>query len=266
MAQLKASSTVGGAFLDRSILKTANYTATSGDIIVADTSGGAFTITLPASPGAGEWVQILPEKASYAANNLTIGRNGKDINSTAENFLIDVDGVSVRFTYIDTTIGWLVEYTGDITGSAIYAGSTGPGTIVAWPGSTPPSGWFECNGATFTQSLYPNLYAALGDSTTIPDLRGEFIRGWDNGRGVDASRTIKSAQADQLQGHNHQHPQSSTVNGNVASPMATGGGGILRYHAHTHDAYVSDGINGTPNVGTETRARNIALMYIIKHD
>lgn len=75
------------------------------------------------------------------------------------------------------------------------------GTIIAYADSTPPDGWLECNGQAVSRTTYADLFAAIGttfgagDSLTtfnLPDLRGEFIRGWDNGRGVDVGRSLGS--------------------------------------------------------------------------
>src|SRR5699024_11938923 len=57
----------------------------------------------------------------------------------------------------------------------------------------PISGWLKCNGAAFSSEMYPNLAKAY-PTLKLPDLRGEFIRGWDDGRGVDAGRGILSIQ------------------------------------------------------------------------
>ncbi|MFH2898884.1 phage tail protein [Klebsiella pneumoniae] len=67
------------------------------------------------------------------------------------------------------------------------------GVPVPWPSATPPTGWLKCNGAAFTVSQYPKLALAY-PALRLPDLRGEFIRGWDDGRGVDSDRTILSTQ------------------------------------------------------------------------
>lgn len=67
------------------------------------------------------------------------------------------------------------------------------GVPVAWPSATPPAGWLKCNGATFDKKKYPALAVAY-PSGNLPDLRGEFIRGWDDGRGVDIGRAMLSAQ------------------------------------------------------------------------
>ncbi|MBL5923516.1 phage tail protein [Lelliottia amnigena] len=67
------------------------------------------------------------------------------------------------------------------------------GVPVPWPSATPPTGWLKCNGAAFTASQYPKLALAY-PSLKLPDLRAEFIRGWDDGRGIDSGRGLLSAQ------------------------------------------------------------------------
>ncbi|EDS2398999.1 TPA: tail fiber protein [Escherichia coli] len=67
------------------------------------------------------------------------------------------------------------------------------GVPVPWPTATPPAGWLQCNGATFTKEQYPVL-ARVYPTLRLPDLRGEFIRGWDDGRKVDTGRALLSFQ------------------------------------------------------------------------
>ncbi|QLR23041.1 phage tail protein [Citrobacter sp. RHBSTW-01013] len=71
------------------------------------------------------------------------------------------------------------------------------GFPLPWPQATPPDGWLKCNGAAFDKAKYPKLAVAY-PSGSLPDLRGEFIRGWDDGRGVDSARTLLSAQGDAI--------------------------------------------------------------------
>lgn len=71
------------------------------------------------------------------------------------------------------------------------------GVPVPWPSATPPTGWLKCNGAPFSAEEYPKL-AKVYPTNELPDLRGEFIRGWDDGRGIDAGREILSAQGDAI--------------------------------------------------------------------
>ncbi|WP_223719033.1 phage tail protein, partial [Escherichia coli] len=87
-----------------------------------------------------------------------------------------------------TSTQGVLDYLGLGEGSALPVG-----VPVPWPLAVPPAGWLKCNGAAFTASQYPQLALAY-PSLRLPDLRGEFIRGWDDGRGVDSGRTILSFQ------------------------------------------------------------------------
>lgn len=86
------------------------------------------------------------------------------------------------------------------------------GTVLYFAGSAAPAGWLKANGAAVSRTAYAALFAAIGttygggdfrNTFNLPDLRGEFIRGWDDGRGVDTPRPIGSAQAHALQSHQH---------------------------------------------------------------
>lgn len=82
--------------------KTSNYTAINRDRIIADTSGGSFTITLPASPSLGNSV-VIYDNASWAINNLTIARNGSTIEGIADDFVLDIASIKVEFIYNGST-------------------------------------------------------------------------------------------------------------------------------------------------------------------
>ncbi|HCJ9503362.1 TPA: tail fiber protein [Escherichia coli] len=82
----------------------------------------------------------------------------------------------------------IIQYLGLGEGSALPVG-----VPVPWPSATPPTGWLKCNGAAFSSEEYPNL-AKVYPTNKLPDLRGEFIRGWDDGRGIDTGRTLLSGQ------------------------------------------------------------------------
>ena len=84
------------------IRKTSNYTANVNDYIIADTSLGPFTITLPANPTTGAFVQVV-DGNSWETYNLTANRNGSTIESTADDLTLDLAGVKVEFIYDSTT-------------------------------------------------------------------------------------------------------------------------------------------------------------------
>lgn len=142
------------------------------------------------------------------------------------------------------------------------------GGCIMWPTSTPPSGFIEANGQVTTG--FPNLIALYG--ANVPDMRGEFPRGWDNGRGVDPARAILSTQADAIASHSvtitiidpgHQH-DSNNQPGDPSSATALEvrsrpGSGILT-------SVNTTGITATGAYAgaTETRPKNVAWMFIIK--
>lgn len=137
-----------------------------------------------------------------------------------------------------------------------------PGSVIWYAANAAPTGYLKANGAAVSRSTYAALFSAIGTtfgvgdgSTTfnLPDLRGEFIRGWDDGRGVDSGRTFGSAQAQAIQSHTHSGVVGVGVNGSVGVT-----GGIIGVQ--------SDGVTlaiGSTG-GTETRPRNIALLACIK--
>jgi hypothetical protein len=96
------------------LVKTTTYTAVAGDSIIANTSGGVFTITLPASPSAGDTV-VIADGNDWATNNLTVARNGSTIEGDAEDMTMDLGGVNSNFVYDGAT--WQVYAHAGITSS-----------------------------------------------------------------------------------------------------------------------------------------------------
>ena len=90
--------------------KTTGFTAVNGVGYFCDTSGGAFTMTLPATPSAGNIVALKDYANTFDTNNLTIGRNGSNINGFATNGIISVQGQALTLIYIDATQGWSAIY------------------------------------------------------------------------------------------------------------------------------------------------------------
>jgi hypothetical protein len=87
---------------------TANFTAVAGDRILADTSGGAFTVTLPASPAVGDEIHILDSAASFDNNNLTVARNGKKIQGATADLTITTENTGIGLVFMSDTYGWRV--------------------------------------------------------------------------------------------------------------------------------------------------------------
>jgi microcystin-dependent protein len=166
----------------------------------------------------------------------------------------------------------VLDGTTGITTPALNAGND-VGQVATFAMSTAPTGWLKANGATVSRTTYAALFTAIGTtfgagdgSTTflLPDLRGEFIRGWDDGRAVDSGRAIGTAQVDQFQSHLHNsHMRSSaTFTGSEGFIGANSTGGTTVGMGFP-DQYTAAG-GGTPRAGSETRPRNVALLACIK--
>lgn len=133
------------------------------------------------------------------------------------------------------------------------------GTVAYFAQDVPPFGWLKANGAAVSRTVYANLFAAIGErygrgdgrtTFNLPDLRGEFIRSWDDGRAIDRNRALGSWQADEFRSHSHGigvNRMSDTDRGSNPSTVSV------------------DTVGQTdPAGGIETRPRNIALLACIK--
>ena len=112
-------------------VKTTGFTATAGEGYFCDTTSAAFTVTLPASPSAGDLVGIKDYANTADTNNITIGRNGSNIEGVANDFVIEVEGGSITLIYVDATKGWLstaAAKASDISEQALFVTATG-GTV-----------------------------------------------------------------------------------------------------------------------------------------
>ena len=99
--------TIDGQVNWQTTVKTTAFTATAGEGYFCNTTSAAFTVTLPASPSAGDIVGIKDYANTADTNNITIGRNGSNIQGTANDFIIDTEGLAIILLYVDATKGWL---------------------------------------------------------------------------------------------------------------------------------------------------------------
>ncbi|MEQ5490871.1 phage tail protein [Escherichia coli] len=154
-----------------------------------------------------------------------------------------------------------------LTNLGLGEGSALPvGVPVPWPSATPPTGWMKCNGSSFNLSSYPAL-AAVFPSGVLPDLRGEFIRGWDDGRLVDTDRAVMSSQSARVgyikfdlgvYGIPTGTGTLILANDILITGQDINGSSLLLNNSNERaigDMYV---------VPTDTRPRNIAFNYIVR--
>ena len=139
------------------------------------------------------------------------------------------------------------------------------GEVAFFARSTPPAGWLKANGAEVSRTTYAALFAAIGttfgagdgrSTFNLPDLRGEFIRGVDDGRNVDSGRGLGTAQGDAIKTHTINVPNSG-YEGNVLGSW---------FYAERGNGNNNQPENKiTYNGENETRPRNVALLACIKY-
>jgi len=227
---------------------------------IANNCTGSFSVTVKTPSGTGvviptgssafvhgDGTNIVPtlDPTLAAIANLSASANklpyfsGVDIAA-----LTDLTSVG-RDIIGKNNIADILTYLGLGEGSALPVG-----VPVPWPSATPPTGWLKCNGAPFSAEEYPEL-AKVYPTNELPDLRGEFIRGWDDGRGVDAGRELLSAQSDLFKAHHHNF---SFFKGGA---MLGGTGAVYDFNGNV-------GRDTGDTGGNETRPRNIAFNYIVR--
>ena len=89
-------------------VKTTAFTAANGEGYFVNTTSGAITMTLPASPSAGSIVAVKDYALTFDTNNLTIGRNSQPIEGTADDAIVSTEGQSLTLVYVDSTQGWKI--------------------------------------------------------------------------------------------------------------------------------------------------------------
>jgi len=233
--------------------KSTGYTVVAGDRGKLIDCDGTFTLSLTAAATLGAGF-------AFAVRNSGSGTITIDPNSTEQ-----IDGAATITLGAGESCLVICDGAGFKTVGRAGGGTAGTvqaGTVQAFAMNTAPTGWLKANGAAVSRTAYAALFNVIGTtygggdgSTTfnLPDLRGEFIRGWDDGRGVDSGRAFGSAQSHQMQSHTHGVPFGSDVGSDAVALVGYVTAGSLTTSA----------AGGTSN-GSENRPRNIALLYCIK--
>ncbi|EDR3223960.1 phage tail protein [Salmonella enterica subsp. enterica] len=205
--------------------------------------------------------------------------NDPNFSKTVLNALADKQPLDNTLTNLSgKNVAGLLAYLGLGEGSALPIG-----VPVPWPSATPPTGWLKCNGAAFSAEEYPELAKAY-PTNKLPDLRGEFIRGWDDGRGMDTGRAILSAQGDAIRNIYGEFKTVNTENYSIWESVGSFKGAVVPLNPSTNNSYFSlirsmvtertdgavypkvIGLDASRIVPTanENRPRNIAFNYIVR--
>jgi len=103
-----ASRLIKGGYTNNWQVASSNYSAVAGNKLFVDTSSSAVTVTLPANASMGDEVVIVDAEANAGTNNITVSRNGHNIEGVADDFLIDINGASIKLAYYNVARGWLI--------------------------------------------------------------------------------------------------------------------------------------------------------------
>lgn len=241
--------------------KSLSYTVLSTDqnkVYAGNCTGGNVTFTLPSAVTVGTGWGVTIQHAG-SANKVTVATVSSQTITHGATSL----GTSTDLRFNGEEIKFISDG-GNWRCSPRVQQFVPAGTIMIHAAATAPTGWLECNGAAISRTTYAGLFAVIGTthgagdaSTTfnIPDLRGYFVRGsGTNGDGT-ASGTFAEKQTDAFKAHTHTY----TYRGSNTQTFFNGGGITL-------DAADNNSATGTSDStgGTETRPKNIALLYIIK--
>ena len=246
-----------------------------GQWIIRNAISNAYTLTIAMSGGASS--QLVPNGSTRSvycdqatgfyfsdSQTTTAGSSGQVIYNSggslagSSNLTFNGTNLIVGGSVTSSSGGFIFpDASVQTTAALIPAGS-----MTLFAATTVPSGWLECNGALISTTTYANLYSIIGTTYgsgsgtfALPDMRGYFARGWDHGAGVDPGRTFGSTQADAFASHVHgtynyiipnSGPNPGFQGASLYSPTNSGSGTFA-------------------TGGTETRPKNVALMYIIKY-
>lgn len=234
-----------------------SLSADHAGLVLVNAAAGNVVLNLPLA----NLVASLP--LSYDFERVDVTASTATVNSAGANLIDGVTSFTLAGQWTSRSIrGDAVSAWATLAQSAVAIQQ--PGEICMFAKNTAPVGFLKANGAAVSRTVYAALFTAIsttfgvGDGSTtfnLPDLRGEFIRCWDDARGVDAGRAIGTAQADAMQTHTHTF--SALVD------QSTGGSGTTSPSVNSANfAGTTAGPSG--RVATETRPRNIALLACIK--
>ncbi|NHB94808.1 tail fiber protein, partial [Photorhabdus cinerea] len=236
---------------------------------------GAYTITEVDNNFARGNVEVVNTMSAYPRINFFPQRGKESRGYFAIEASLNDDNYQSIYVYHRNSAGKNIYVTNFpekdgilATLDDINAASNIPvGSPIPYPHRYTPPGYLTCNGQSFDKSLYPKLAEAYPEGR-VPDLRGEFIRGWDDSRGVDPGRVCGSWQPQQVQWHRHVSG-SGGYGGDFGATSSRGHNGSYHNDSQQKLPFTNNGsdfdvFTNNGAVGNETRPRNIAFNYIVR--
>ena len=205
------SGSAGGVSWQTGAIKTGNFTASADEGYFCNTSGGAFTLTLPSSPSAGNTVAVADYGNDFAGNNLTVARNGSNIEGVASDLTIDQSGAAFEIIFVDATKGW------------VFVADGNSGNVSDQQFITATGGTITCCGDfkvhTFTSSGTFAVTAGAGPAATLDYLVIGAGGGGGNNRGGGGGAGGYRAG---LSGNNGTYTTLPAVTSELGLPVQTG--------------------------------------------
>ena len=263
-------------------IKTGNFTAATFNTYAVNTTAGAITATLPASPTAGDYITFIDYAKTFALNNLTIAPNGNKINASTNNVILNVSGAAASLVYVDATQGWLC-YSGFVTNPTtnysvsylVVAGGGGGGATAGSGGGG--AGGLLASSATFsTGTAYSITIGSGGAGSSVNTANGtngvnSSISGIDTAIGGGGGAANNTANAPGSAGGSGGGGSSNTIStggaatsgqGNAggageAGPVGGGGGGAAAVGVNA----VASTSGGNGGAGSSSSISGSALNY-----
>lgn len=155
--------------------KTSAYTASAGEGIFADTNGGGWILTLPSTPSDGDMVGISDAKGTFKTSNLTIARNGVNIQGLSEDMAVDLDNASFILMYSGTILGWKLDtYLSQGFSVSDLQGPTGPTGIVGPTGLGGVERTYICHGDWGGSSPRSHPFISIGHTVIAKRIFGTY--------------------------------------------------------------------------------------------
>jgi microcystin-dependent protein len=269
----KVDQLLGGDFQFKdAVALSSNTTLTAAHTgaFVRLTGSSNLTITLPAYNSAdalkdGQAIIIKNDTTSITASTIATSDAGAmiengDFTGSTGIALRGRDTVIIVYRANPSNPGGAV---GTYHAIVIKGDSTPVGTIIMHGANYAPDGYLTCDGTAISRTTFKRLFETIGvtfgtgNGTTtfnLPDMRGQFARGWNDTASVDSGRTFGSTQADELKSHNHIVKKINRQTGTSAQ-------GFFAMDDNGTDGSENTEVTG----GSETRPKNVALLFVIKY-